>query len=45
MNAYKKDVDEKEYENVLNESWGSVTIGGQEFDAGTAYQELDPTGF
>ena len=34
-----------QFEETLNEVYGTVNICGQDFDAGTAYRELDPIGF
>ena len=45
MNAYEKDVDEKEFEEILNINYKPITICGIEFEQGTALRELDPTAF
>lgn len=45
MKAYEIEKDEREFEELLNETYGTVTICGQEFDQGSAYKELDPVGF
>ena len=45
MNAYEKEVDEKEFEQMLNDIYGDVSICGMSFQQGSALKELDPTAF
>lgn len=45
MNAMPREMTEDEFEEQLNDLYGKVIICGQEFSAGSAYRELDPTGF
>lgn len=45
MNAKQIELTEKEYEQKLNEIYGTVDICGQTFDAGYALRLLDPTAF
>jgi len=47
MNAERKEteLDEKEYEDVLNELYGDVEVCGMTYSAGCALRELDPTAF
>ena len=45
MKAYEIEKDEKEFEEMLNKSYGTVEICGMTFDQGTALRELDPTAF
>ena len=45
MNVYEKEIDEKEFEDQLNEIYGEVEICGMKFDSGYVLKELDPTAF
>lgn len=45
MNAYEITKDEQEYEDMLNDTYGTVDICGMTFDQGTVLKELDPTAF
>jgi len=45
MNAYEKEVDEKEFEEMLNENYDTVKVMGMEYGQGTALKELDPIAF
>jgi len=45
MRAYLKEVNESEFEQKLNEIYGTITICGYEFDSGRALRELDPIAF
>ncbi len=38
-------MDEKDFEQYLNELYGSVTICGMQFDSGTILKEVDPIAF
>lgn len=43
--AIERELDDKEYEEVLNKLYGTVEICGMTFDSGYALRELDPTAF
>lgn len=45
MRAKEVEKDEKQFEERLNDIWGTVQICGYTFDQGTALKELDPTAF
>lgn len=45
MNVIEIETDEKDFEDELNEMYGTVEICGMTFDQGTALKELDPTAF
>lgn len=48
MEAYEKEIDwdEDEYEKLLNDYYGSVSICGMShFEQGTMLREVDPTAF
>lgn len=45
MNAQQKETTEEEYEEQLNDIFGTVEICGMTFDSGRALKELDPTAF
>lgn len=45
MNVYEKEKSENDYEQYLNDAFGTVEICGMTFDQGTALKELDPTAF
>ena len=47
MNAKlkEKELSDKKYEEVLNELYGEVRLGGLTFDAGRIIRELDETAF
>ena len=45
MNAYEKELDDKDFCNILNEIYGKVEICGMEFYQGDALSELDPVAF
>ena len=40
-----KEIDEKEYEDKLNEIYGDVDICGFKYPAGRALREIDPVAF
>ncbi len=44
-NIIEIEQDDKQYEEMLNESYGTVVICGMTFDQGTALKELDPIAF
>lgn len=43
--AFSYEEIEDRFEEYLNGVYGTVNVCGQDFDAGTAYRELDPIGF
>jgi len=45
MNAYEKEIDEKGFEDTLNEIYEPVDICGMTFDQGRILRELDPIAF
>ena len=45
MKAYLKEVTDKEYEEKLNDIYGTVEICGMTFDSGTALKKLDRIAF
>jgi hypothetical protein len=45
MNVIEIEKDEDEFEDELNQVYGTVEICGEVFDQGTAIRELDPTWF
>ena len=45
MNARQIELTEEQYEELLNDCYGSVQIGWLTFDAGRIVRELDPTAF
>ena len=45
MKAREVEKDERAYEEMLNDCYGTVTICGIEFEQGTALKELDPIAF
>ena len=45
MNAYEKDVGEKEFEEMLNENYDDISVMGMTYGQGTALKELDPVAF
>jgi hypothetical protein len=45
MKVQEIEKDEKDFENSLNDMYGSVTICGMDFDSGSALKELDPIAF
>lgn len=47
MKAYQKETEltDREFENVLNEMYGDVTICGMTFSSGRALRELDEVAF
>jgi hypothetical protein len=45
MNITEIEKDEREFEDILNETYGTVEICGMTFDQGTALKELDPVAF
>ena len=47
MNAkpVERELTEDEYEDVLNEIYGTVEVCGMTFDSGAILRELDPTAF
>jgi hypothetical protein len=45
MNAKLKELDDREYEEMLNLNYGDVTICGMSYASGTALREVDPTAF
>jgi len=45
MNLTEKYYTDKEFEDILNEVYGTVEIAGMTFDTGRALKELDPTAF
>jgi hypothetical protein len=45
MSAIKKEFDENEYEELLNDTYGDVEICGLKYPAGHALRELDPIAF
>ena len=47
MNAkpINKELTEDEYEDTLNEIYGTVEVCGMTFDSGRILRELDPTAF
>ena len=45
MSAIEIESTESEFEEKLNDLYGTVEICGQIFDQGTALRELDPTAF
>lgn len=45
MNAQEITKDERDFEQELNEVYGTVEICGMTFDQGTALKELDPVAF
>jgi len=45
MNAKLKEVDDRDFENQLNDQFGEVDICGLRYGAGTALREVDPTAF
>jgi len=45
MKAYEKEVDEDEFEEMLNELYDDISVMGMTYGQGTALKELDPTAF
>jgi hypothetical protein len=45
MRAYLKEVDEKEFEDKLNEIYGEVDICGLKYSAGWALRQVDEIAF
>jgi len=45
MNAYEVEKDEKEFEDMLNDTFGTVDVCGMTMDAGTVLRECDPIAF
>jgi hypothetical protein len=45
QNYEEVELSEDEYEEMLNELYGTVSICGMEFDSGRVLRELDPTAF
>lgn len=45
MNVKEIEKDEAEFEEMLNDNYGTATICGMEYGQGTALKELDPTAF
>ena len=45
MRAYLKEVNEEEFEQKLNDIYGTVEICGLTFDSGRVLKELDPIAF
>ena len=45
MPAELIELTEEEFEEILNETYGTVEICGQTRDAGTVLKEIDPTAF
>lgn len=47
MNATLRDkeISDEDYQEVLNDAYGTIEICGQTFDSGYALRELDPTAF
>ena len=45
MNVYEKELTDEQYEEKLNEIYGTVQICGMEFNSARALKELDPIAF
>jgi hypothetical protein len=45
MEAYLKEVSEKEFEENLTDIYGEVEICGMKFESGRALKEIDPIAF
>lgn len=45
MKIYEVEQDETKHMEMLNELYGEVEICGQEYNAGYALREIDPTAF
>ena len=45
MNAQLIELAEDEYEDMLTEIYGTVTVCGMEYDSGRLLREIDPTAF
>lgn len=45
MKAYQKELTEDEYEDILTDIYGTVSICGMEYDSGRALYKLDPVAF
>lgn len=45
MNAIQIELTDDEYEQMLTDIYGTISICGLEYEAGYALRELDPTAF
>jgi len=45
VDAIEISIEDDEYEEMLNELYGTVTVCGMEYDAGTVLKEVDPIAF
>lgn len=45
MNAYEKEYDERDFEDMLNENYEEVNVLGITYGAGTVLKAVDPIAF